>query len=229
MTTRHNFARTGYLVTEAALAALAKDYASGVEQTEGVRGTYLRILVAHSKRELETAGVKRATTDAALAAVQRAHEALYTIVLAAITTPDIAPDDEADADETRRRTKERNRRSTFARTSKTTLVRAIEAGERLAALDPATVTKEMLQARYAQVRAGPGTATERIARLRASLERLVRELAEEDKDAAQAAVRETQKGLRAALKPAPAEPEQPAVRPLTRKRKQVGELTLHPH
>jgi hypothetical protein len=231
MTTRHNFARTGYIVTEAALAALAKDYVTGVGQTEGVRGTYLQILVAHSRRELETAGVKRATTEAALAAVQRAHDALYPIILAAITTEDIAPDEDADAAETRRRTKARNVRSGFARSSKTTLTQAIKAGERLAALDPATVTKELLQARYAQVRAGPGTATERIARVRGTLERLIRELAEDDKAAAVQAVKETQSTLRAALKPEPEpEPEKPAaVRQLTRTKMKRGELTLHPH
>lgn len=234
MTTKAvNFARTGYIASKPALLALAKRYAEGIDQTEGVRGTYLRILVAHSKRELETQGVKRATTDIALGAVQAAHDQLYPIVLQAITTEDITPDEEADAEETRRRTRERNRRSTFARTSKTTLTRAIQAGERLAALDPATVTKEMLQARYAQVRAGPGSTVERITRVETTLETLIKELAQEDAEAAAVRVADIQKRLRAAVKhPEPAQPEataSQAPRQLIRGRKKVGELTLTAH
>lgn len=232
-TAKQTLSKTGYLASDATVLALARRYAEGVDATEEVRGTYLRILVAHSKRELESAGVKRATTELALAAVQRAHDALYALVLKAITTADIAPDEDADAEETRRRTRERNRRSTFARTSKTTLVRAIEGGARLAAMDPKTITKEELMTRYGKVRAGPGTHLERIGRLQTTLANEVRELAQADPDAAAKAVQELQKALRAALKQ-PGEPEQPVTeaatpRPLIRGRKKVGELTLTAH
>lgn len=220
MTTKHNYAKTGYIVSDAVLTHLAQEYASGVEATEGVRGTYLRILVAHSKRELETRGVKRATTDIALAAVQAAHDQLYPVILKAITTPDVAPDKNVADDEMRRRTQERNRRSNFARTSKTALVNAIKAGERLAALDPATVTKEMLMARYAQVRAGPGTPQERITRLWDSVKAQLTELAKEDVDAAREQIRDLEMSLQAVIEP----PRQIAKGKMKR-----GELTLHPH
>lgn len=220
MTTHKNLARAGYIVTDAVLTALAREYASGVEQAEGVRGTYLRILVAHSKRELETRGVKRATADAAKAAVQAAHDQLYPVVLKAITTPDIAPDDDASAEETRRRTRERNRRSTFARTSKTTLIRWIEAGGRLVSLNPAEVTKEGLQALYAGARAGPGTPAQRVERLRTTMEKQIRDLLEEDADAARELVEDVVMKLQAIITPP---------KPLTRSRRRAGELVLHPH
>lgn len=228
-----NLVRAGYLATEATLTALARRYAEGVDVAEETRGTYLRVLVAHSKRELEAQGSRRVTVEIALAAVQAAHDVLYPIVLKAITTADIAPDEDADAEETRRRTRERNRRSTFARTSKTTLVRAIEGGARLAAMDPKTITKEELMTRFGKVRAGPGTHLERIGRLSTTLESEVRELAQADPDAAAKAVQELQKALRAVLKQ-PGEPEQPPMeaqppRPLIRGRKKVGELTLTAH
>lgn len=232
-TVKTNLSKTRYLASDATVLAIARRYAEGVDATEEVRGTFLRILVAHSKRELETQGVKRATTELALAAVQRAHDALYALVLKAITTEDIAPDEDADAEETRRRTRERNRRSTFARTSKATLMRAIEGGARLAAMDPSTVTKEELMTRYGKVRAGPGTTLERINRLQTTLESEMRELAQADPDAAAKAVQELQKALRAILKhPEPEQPpaaETPVPRPLIRGRKKVGELTLTAH
>jgi hypothetical protein len=212
-------ARSGYIANEATLTAIARRYVEGVGTTEEVRGTYLRVLVAHSKQELEAAGVKRVTITTAKNAVQRAHDTLYPVVLKAITTPDIAPMEEASPEETRRRTLARNSRSTFARTSKTTLMRAIEAGERLAGLDPATVTKEALQARYAQVRAGPGTPQDRIVRLRDTLEKQIQELAKEDAEAAQEAVDELVIHLQALVRP----PE-----PMKGRRK-VGELTLQAH
>lgn len=221
MTTRQTtLAKSGYIVTDAVLTHLAQEYAQGVDTQETARGTYLRILVAHSKRELETRGVKRATAEIALAAVQAAHDQLYPVVLKAITTVDIAPAEDAEPEEMRRRTRARNSRSNFARTSKATLTNAIKAGERLAALDPTTVTKEQLQARYAQVRAGPGSPQEKITRLWETVKTQLTELAKEDPDAAREQIQTLEMGLQSVIEP----PKQ-----VTRSKKKVGELTLHPH
>lgn len=210
--------RPGHLATDEAVATLARDFVAGVARVDGVRGSYLRILVAHSLRELEKSGVKRVSADAGLAAVEAAHAHLYDVIRKAVHTPDIADEEGLTQDEHKRRVHERNRRTTFARTTRSTLVRAVQAGCRLATLDPVTVTKDALQTFYTPARAGPSSLTDRVARARSRLEELIRELAQEDPAAAHEAVDEVHGALMEAL----------PRKQMTRRRKQVGEVTLHP-
>lgn len=241
--------KTGFLLSDAALAVLARDYAASVERSGRLRGTYLSVLVAHSKRELGSA--RRATTEQAVAAVEKVNDHFYAIILEAVVTPEIAITDDLPEEEKINRSKERTRRATFARTAKSTLVSAIKHGARLVTMDPAKVTKASLQQYYAQQpRGGPApTPEERVKRteeraehlieqladvdlatamsfVEGRLESLVEQVAEEDVAAAQRFVEELQDRLEnvlAKLQPAP----QP-VRQM-KGRRQVGELTLHPH
>lgn len=214
--------KTGFLITDATLAILARDYAASVARAGSLRGTYLSVLVAHSKRELKA---RRATTEQAIEAVERINDHFYPIILDAVVTPEIAITDDLSEEEATRRSKERTRRATFARTAKSTLVSALKAGARLQAMDPAKVTKTSLQEYYAQAREGPATVEERIQRTEGRLEDLVTKLAQEDLDKAQRFVEELQERLEAILEEQ--KPETP-VRQMKGKR-QVGELTLHPH
>jgi hypothetical protein len=178
-----------FLLDDAGVAALARDYVDGVSRTDRVSSTYLRVLVAHSQKELNA---KRVTEDAALAAVGRAHTRLYAIVMQAVTTEDIAPDPDLPAEEAHTRAMERNRRSNFARTAKSTLVAWIYAGGKLRSLDPATVIKADLRALYAG-KTPPLPA--RIKRTEARLTTLLKELAEEDLGAARERVTELIRAL----------------------------------
>lgn len=240
--------KTGFLLSDAALVVLVRDYAASVERAGRVRGTYLSVLVAHSKRELGSA--RRATTEQAIEAVEKINAHFYPIILEAVVTPEIVITDDLPEEEKINRSKERTRRATFARTAKSTLLSAIKAGARLATMDPAKVSKASLQQYYAQqAREGPATPEERVKRteeraeqlieqladadlatatsfVEGRLEALIEQVAEEDMAAAQRFVEELQNRLEnvlAKLQPAP----QP-VRQM-RGRRQVGELTLHPH
>jgi hypothetical protein len=209
-----------FLVSDAFVATLARDYASSVDRADRVRGSYLSILVAHSKRELKA---RKYTTEQALAAVENVHEHFYAIILEAVTTPEIAIKEGLEEAEASRRSKERTRRATFARSAKSTLASAIKAGARLSALDPSKVTKASLQEMYARQREGPVTFEERVKRTETRLEELVKELAEEDLAAARKLVEELQTRLEEVL----GESEQPVSQ--MKGRRKVGELTLHAH
>jgi hypothetical protein len=223
-----NLAKTGYIVSDATLVQLTKEFGEGIDKADGVRGNFLKILVAHSKRALGKWNVKRATTEKALEAVDEAYGHLYAVVLEAITTPDLQPDPDVSQEERTRRAYERNRRSTFARSAKSTLVAWINAGGRLATLNPAEVTKEELRSAYAGegTSASARTLESRIASTASRLEAFVKELAEDDLEEAREAVEELIGRLQALV-----EPEAPPGkhRPLTARKKRIGELTLHPH
>lgn len=235
--------KTGYIITDAALAVLARDYAASLERAGRLRGTYLSVLVAHSKRELKA---RRATIEQAVEAVERVNEHFYPIILEAVTTPEIAITEDMDDAEKISRSKERTRRATFARTAKSTLVSALKAGAKLSAMDPAKVTKASLQEYYTQAREGPGTIQERIERTETQLENLtmqlveedplaaqrlvegrvehfIKQLAEEDTATAQRFVEELQERLAAVM-----DELKPATRQM-KGRRRVGELTLHAH
>lgn len=211
-----NLSKTGYIVTDATLAALAREYVSGIEQVDNVRGNYLRILVAHSQRDITRSGGKRASRIQCEGAVNAAHDHLYAVIMEAVTTQDIAHSDDLPDDERMRRSLERNRRSNFARTAKSTLLAWIAAGGKLMSLRPADVTKEGLRKLYAR-RSPEAPLSERMERIARSLERRVKELAEEDMDEAREFVDELQTRLALLV-----------ARPLARKTVRRGDMTLHP-
>lgn len=201
MTLQTTLQKTGFIANDATLKTLAKDYVTGTDAADAVKGVYLKVLVAHSKREAETLAHKRLTQSDALGAVSAAHALMYTIILDAVVTPDVAPDDSVDKDERTRRTTERNRRTTFARTAKATLLGYIKAGGRLAALDPASTTKEQLRSFARAAREGPKGVADQIAAAEGRLEKLVALLKEEDAGAAQEAVQSLAMKLQAIVTP----------------------------
>lgn len=214
--------KAGFIVSDATLASMARDFVEGVRRADAVRGTYLPVLVAHSKREL---GSRRLVTpDQALAAITKVHDHMYAVIKEAVFTPDVAAEEGLPDDERRRRALERNRRTTFARTALATLTKAVESGAKLQSLDPASVTKESLRQYYAKPREGPVSIEDRIQRTETRLEELLREVASEDPATAQQLLADVQAKLEQVLEPAPAAP----VRQM-RGRRQVGEITLHPH
>jgi hypothetical protein len=193
-------AKTGYIASDATLKTLAERYVTGADAADEVRGVYLKVLVAHSLREAQNLTHKRITMPDAIGAVTAANALLYSVILDAVTTPELAADDSLDKDERSRRARERNRRTTFARTAKSTLLSFVKAGGRLVTLDPTTVTKESLRTFVQQARQGPGI-PDQIKAARARLEKLVAQLKETDADAAQEAVDATGTALQAVVTP----------------------------
>lgn len=206
----------GYLATDAQVASLAKDYVTHADGSEQARGTYLRILVAHAQRELSKSDHKRHSAAESLGAIETAHAHLYGVVLEAITTPDIALVSDASDVERKRRAQERNRRSTFARSSKSALAGFVKAGGRLASLIPDDVTRDQLTKFTREAREGPVALPDRVETTAKRLETLVKQLMAEDPDAAKTAVEALSWDLQAIVTP----PKQ------MRGTRKVGEMTL---
>lgn len=194
-------AKTGYIASEATLKTLAQQYVTGADAADEVRGVYLKVLVAHSLREASNLSRKRLTQADAQGSVAAAHALLYAIVVDAVTTPDIAADDSLEKEERSRRSRERNRRTTFARTSKSTLLAFVKAGGRLVTLDPATVTKEQLRTVAQQARQGPKAIVDQLKAARDRVAKLLATLKEEDPDAAQEEVDNFNHELQAVVTP----------------------------
>lgn len=217
-----SLAKTGYLVTDAVLSVLARDYVAGTQQAAAIRGSYLSILVAHTKRELKSLKQRRPTQDGSLAAIETVHEHLYGVVLKAVTTPDVAPGDGLDKPERARRAKERNRRTNFARSAKSTLVAAIKHGANIAKLSPESVTKDALRRFYQK---GPRSLFDRIADAEKKLESMVTELVKAEEETAQDFVLQMHERMQALVKPV-ATVHGPLLRPTPRRDR---EIAAHPH
>lgn len=207
----------GYLATDAQVASLAREYVTSANGAEQARGTYLRILVAHSLRELHKGTHKRYSAAESLGAVETAHAHLYAIVVEATMTPDVVPDPDASDIERKRRTKERNRRTTFARTSKAALTGFVKAGGRLSTLTPEEVNRDTLTQFARAAREGPASLPDRVRSTVERLETLVKQLAEQDIEAAREAVDALRIELQAIVTP----PKR------MRGSRKVGEMTLH--
>lgn len=208
--------KTNYLATDAQVASLAKDYVQNASGVESARGTYLKIHLAHALQEIAKGTAKRHTAAETLAAVETTHARLYAVVLEAVTTPDIAKAEDLSPEESRRRAQERNRRSAFARSSRSELANFIKLGGRLLTLTPETVTRDALRQFIRTARAGPASIHDRLEAAVKRTETILREMTEEDADAARNALDDLQHRLQAVVTP----PKR-----MTGRRK-VGNITL---
>lgn len=206
-----------YLRNDTQVAALAREFVQNATAVDNVRGTYLRILVAHALQELSKSQLKRYSTATALASVETVHTHLYAVVLEAVTTDDVRAEPGLDAGERRRRTSERNRRTTFARSSKSELANFVKAGGRLDQLTPETVTRDALRDVIRAARAGPASVPERFEHYADRVETALRSFMEQDADAAREAAESLRHRLAVLIKP-------PKRMTGTRR---VGDMTLH--
>lgn len=158
-----------YVMTEAQIEALAAERTTSVVLADGLAGTYLRALVAGTQSKLGPKRGRRPNDEAQLEALELIAGPFYAAVLRGVITGDIELAATLEAAETTRRTRERNRRATFARTAKSTLVAWIEAGGDVRGLDVATVTKGLLRAAVTAKREGGGTVTTRIERAQTAI------------------------------------------------------------
>lgn len=156
--------RRAYLATPKHIEALALTYVDSRLKLLAASSTYLRILIAECQAAVVAAGEGStgkavSTSDgsgkpAGTSAVdlQRAqrhilhtiHAKYYPIVLATVTTPDVAKAPRLAPEEKKRRAKERNRRSNFARSSYSLLRSWSRAGHDIMQLRVDRVTKRLL-------------------------------------------------------------------------------------
>lgn len=148
-------------------------YTSSIETTR-TDGIYLHVLVAGCQGKLGPLRRGRGPSAASqLAVLEGVHDRFYAAVLRGITTPDVTPEDGLEPAEAQRRTLERNRRSTFARTAKATLVAYAKGGGDIRALDAKTVSKAQLRTAVGPAPTGDKTA-QRIQRGEGVLLRAIR-------------------------------------------------------
>jgi hypothetical protein len=121
--------------------------------TDLVDGTYLRVLLFAAQGKLGAKRGKRPDDATQLTALEAVGGPMYQAVLKGVTSEDIAIDATLDPAEITRRTRERNRRATFARTARSTLSVWVSEGGDLRALDVETVTKGELRAAINAARA----------------------------------------------------------------------------
>jgi hypothetical protein len=143
-----------YVMTEVQIEALASERTNSLLGAETMAGTYLRALVTGSQSKLGPKRGKTPTEETQLAALEAVAVPFYAAVLRGVTTDEIAIDATVEHAEAVTRNRERNRRATFARTAKSTLVAWVKAGGDLRAIDVATVTKGELRASTAAATGG---------------------------------------------------------------------------
>lgn len=210
----YNLEAVNYLASDEAIARMARDYSAARGTLETVRGDYLKVLVAHSQKALPDAVT--AASEKVLQVIGFTHERLYALVLGAIITPDIAAADGLPESESHRRALERNRRSNFARTAKSTLVAFVAAGGNLQSLKPGEVTKELLR-RVVLAAITPPTPEQRTAKLETSIEDAVRAMAKANREDAIEFIDRLHTRLMLLV-----------ATPLTQLTHRRGEITLHP-
>lgn len=145
-----------YSMNESQIEALAAERTQSQLANDATDGTYLRVLITGAQSKFGPKRGKRLATDAQMAALESVAVPYYAAVLRGVMTPDIVLDASLEAAEVQRRTRERNRRATFARTAKTTLVSWVQEGGDLRAIDVTTVTKTELRAAVTAAKAERG-------------------------------------------------------------------------
>ena len=199
-----------YTMTEKQVEALAAQRAEGLAVTDKLDGTYLRVLVTGAQAALAPKASRKAEYAAQLQAVETVGAAYYGAVLRGVVTSDIELVAGLEAQESRHRKIERNRRATFARSAKSTLLSWVRAGGDLRVLEAPAVTKGEMRAAINAARSAAVSPGERIAKAQAAL---LAAAAREGPDEARAYLSGAIEALQAALDDIPANPHDGHLRP----------------
>lgn len=187
-----------WVATEAKVESLALERYNNAASVLRIDGTYLRVLVVATQAKIGRNKRGRPNAEAQTAVLNEVHERFYAAVLRGVTTHDIEIDDDQTPTERTRRSLERNRRSAFARSAKSTLALYVEGGGDLRGLDASTVTKTSLRAAIAPPE--PTNKVERqIKRASESLFRAYKRRAKSDPDGTAESIESTIASLREIL------------------------------
>lgn len=195
--------KTEYTMTEKQIEGLAAERALGLATSDRIDGTYLRVLVTGAQAALVPKVSRKAEHAAQLQAVETIGAAYYAAVLRGVMTSDIEISAGLEAQEARLRKIERNRRATFARSAKSTLLSWVRAGGDLRMLEASAVTKGEMRAAINAARGDAASPGERIAKAQAAILSLA---AREGPDEARAYLGSAIEALQAALDEIPAKP-----------------------
>lgn len=190
--------RAHYVATPAQVQLLAAAHWNVAVQLEGANSTYLRVVLVGAQAQLGQKRGRQPNAAAQMAVLEKVHATFYAAVLAGVTTEDIAKEDGLEPQESSRRALERNRRSTFARSSKTALANYAKAGGDLRALVVEEVTKASLRAALAPPPPEDRTARQ-LATAQGAILRAVERRARGDPDGARGMLEAVVARLQAAL------------------------------
>ena len=175
---------SNYSATEQQVEHLAAAHQGSAIEVAKVDGTYLRVFISGVQALIGTTKPgpgrrKKLSKDSQEEAVEKIHTLYYAAVLRGVTTPDIAADPALGPAESTRRSLERNKRSNFARSVKSTVLAFVWAGEDLRGVDVHTVSKRSLRAAISPPESG-NKFIRRVDRARVGLVRGLERLAAKD-------------------------------------------------
>lgn len=201
-----------FVADAAQVEALAHELYNTQGAMRAADGTYLKVLIVACQGQLgKPPRRKAADVTAQLGVLEKVNEVFYAAVLRGVSTPEVQPDPTLDKTENSRRSVERNRRSTFARSVKSTLAGFINAGGDLRVLEAAATTKAMLRAFVDQGRDLTQRGNAMVARASRAILEVVREEATQDLDAARERLEGLIESLQEALDALPETPTEPMV------------------
>lgn len=196
-----------YVATDAQVEALAHEMYTTNTRVQRIDGAYLRVLLVGCQAQLGAAVSKRRKSagdiDAQMTVLNATHDRFYAAVLRGVTTPDIAADAALEPDERQRRSLERNRRSIFARTAKSTLAAYVRAGGDLRSVEADKATKASLRAFVRPASTSPADA---VTRTHTAFIKAITQRCADNPDEAREMIERTLTELRAILKDLAAEP-----------------------
>lgn len=218
-----------YVANEAQLETLAHDAYKADTLVQRTGNVYLRVVVAACQAKLGPVRRGKAPSpDSQLSVLDEVHEPFYLAILRGVTTTDVAPDPKHEAAERNRRTLERSRRTTFARSAKSTLASFARNGGDIRALKVETVTKASLRAATAPAQASE---TEPITRAQDAIVRAITRQAREDPDGARAELERVMDELQKVLDSLASEPDHASTTTIVASRQhartRVGTPQLH--
>jgi hypothetical protein len=201
MNTIASIEKANYLATPDAVEQMAREQLQAAETQTRASATYFRVLLATTQEKLLGKPVLRVRLGSAggdpdlvqqMRVFEEVNEALYAAVLRGVTTPDLEHQDSLSAQEKARRAKERNRRSTFARSAASTLRKYIRTGGDLRKVAVVSATKNGMTASLpASGAPAEGQAQRRARRAAATLLSVVEGLAADDRGQAAGLIRES--------------------------------------
>lgn len=196
--------KSQYALNESQIESLAAKRTVSIVTVDQLDGTYLRALITGVQSKLGPKKGRTPSDEAQLAALETIAVPFYAAVLRGVTTPDIALEANMEHALVVVRNRERNRRATFARSAKSTLVAWIEAGGDVRAIDVNTVTKtELRQSTLAASSDDRGLAPE--SRIERATKTILATVAREGPDLARAHLESAIEALQEALEALPAE------------------------
>jgi hypothetical protein len=183
-----------WVANETQVETLAHERYSGARTVTAIDGTYLRVLLVAIQARLGRKTRGRVALDTQAQVLEETHVKFYDAVLRGVTTDEIAIDETLPQAERSARALERNRRSAFARSAKSTLALAAATGIDLRGLDPATTSKASLRAATAPPEASDKTVRQ-INRSRGALLRAIGRRAKIEPDEARREIEATIEAL----------------------------------